>query len=495
MKLASRNIRGVNHPSKQQELRHFLLKHRVDVMGLVETRVKAHNASSIGSKLFGHNWGVADNYQFHPNGRIWLAWNKARTRVDVIHTSTQVITSSLSASCDMPWLLMGDFNVVLHDDEKRSDAMFDHGSMRDFGDFCQQLQLMDLPSQGMFYTWSNKQLADARILCKLDRPGVSDHSPALAYFVTPNVNKGKCFKFLNGWVLHQGFQQTVRDHWVKRFRGTKMYCFFQKLKSLKGELRELHKRNYSLISQRVVEASADLFLTQQQLHSHPGDQVLMQKESSDLEKFLMLRKAELSFSKQRAKIRNIQLNDEGTSYFYAKIKERACKNKIGSILHNGSLATTDASIGEAFVAYYTNLLGVEHSMADFGQLNVGGAKLAEEKHGSLLLPVLESEIRDALFGIADDKAPGIDGFSSGFFKSTWSSTGPDLIAAVRDFFTTNKMLKTVNSTILTLVPKVESPTQVTQFRPIACCTVVYKVISRVLANRLRLVLGDLISMA
>ncbi|KAK9668245.1 hypothetical protein RND81_13G044400 [Saponaria officinalis] len=404
-------------------------------MGLVETRVKAHNASSIGSKLFGHNWGVADNYQFHPNGIIWLAWNKARTRVDVIHTSTQVITC-------LPWLLMGDFNVVLHDDEKRSDAMFNYGSMRDFGDCCQLLQIMDLPSQGMFYTWSNKQLADARTWCKLDRvmgnyawfqanlnvqveflePGVSDHSPALAYFVTQNVNKGKCFKFLNGWILHQGFQQTVRDHWAKRFRGTKMYCFFQKLKSLKGELRELHKRNYSLISQRVAEARADLFLTQQQLHFHPGDQILMQKESSDLEKFLMLQKAELSFSKQRAEIRNIQLNDEGTSYFYAKINERACKNKIGSILHNGSLATTDASIGEAFVAYYTNLLGVEHSMADFGQLNVGGTKLAEEKHASLLLPVLESQIRDTLFGIADDKAPGIDGFSSGFFQSTWSST-------------------------------------------------------------------------
>ncbi|KAK9675707.1 hypothetical protein RND81_11G025200 [Saponaria officinalis] len=187
MKLASWNIRGVNHPSKQQELRHFLLKHRVDVMGLVEIRVKTHNAGMIGAKLFGHNWGLVNNYQYHPNGRIWLAWNKASIKFEVLHLSAQLITgvvnsgfctfwlsivygfntrvgrqelwaelASLSATCSLPWLLMGDFNIVLHDDEKKSTAMFDHGSMRDFGDCCQNIQLIDLPHQGMHYTWSNK---------------------------------------------------------------------------------------------------------------------------------------------------------------------------------------------------------------------------------------------------------------------------------------------------------------------------------------------------
>ncbi|KAK9704781.1 hypothetical protein RND81_07G010500 [Saponaria officinalis] len=490
MRLASWNIRGVNHPSKQQEVRHFLLKHRVDVMGLVETRVKVHSAGRIGAKLFGHNWGLVNNYQFHPNGRIWLAWNKTRVRLEVFHLSTQMITgvvntgscifwlsivyglnyraerqelwhdlASLSTGCSMPWILMGDFNVVLRDDEKKSAGMFDHGSMGDFGDCCQSLQLMDLPYQGVFYTWNNKQFADARTWCKLDWV------------------MGNCDWFHASWDVQVDFLEPaiVREHWQKQFRGTKIYSLFQKLKAIKGALRELHKGSYSHISARVAAARDELFRTQQLLHSQPDDYDLMQQEASDLHHFLQLQKAELSFSQQRAKIRNIQLNDEGSSYFYAKIKERVSKNKIVSISYNDCVATNDTSIGEAFVAYYTNLLGVEQHVEDFGQLNIEGARLDDNKHALLLLllPITDSEIKDALFGIDDDKAPGIDGFSAGFFKSTWSITGHDIIAAV---------------------PKVENPTQVTQFRPIACCTVIYKVISKVLANRLRLILGDLIGM-
>ncbi|KAK9705095.1 hypothetical protein RND81_07G033500 [Saponaria officinalis] len=433
-------------------------------MGLVETRVKVHNAGRIGAKLFGHNWGLVNNYQFHPNGRIWLTWNKTRVRLEVFHLSTQMITG-------VPWILMGDFNVVLRDDKKKSDGMFDHGSM-DFGDCCQSLQLMDLPYQGVFYTWNNKQFADARTWCKLDRvmgncdwfhaswdvqvdflePGVSDHSSVLVCFTTPSENRGQSFKYLNGWAQHQNFQQIVREHWQRQFRGTKMYCLFQKLKAIKGALRELHKGSYSHISARVAAARDELFRTQQLLHSQPDDYDLMQQEASDLHHFLQLQKAEISFSQQRAKIRNIKLNDEGSSYFYAKIKERASRNKIVSISYNDCVATTDTSIGEAFRAYYTNLLGVEQHVEDYGQLNIEGARLDDNKHALLLLPITDSEIKDSLFGIDDDKAPGIDGFSAGFFKSTWSITGHDIIAAVKDFFLTNKMLKTVNSTVLTLVP-------------------------------------------
>ncbi|KAK9681949.1 hypothetical protein RND81_10G039200 [Saponaria officinalis] len=273
MKLAFWNIRGVNRPSKQQELRHFLLKHKVNMMGLVETRVKTQNAGIIGAKLFGHNWGLVNNYQYNPNGRIWLAWNKASINFEVLYLSAQLVTgvvntgfctfwftvvygfntrmgrqelwaelASLSAACSMPWLLMGDFIIVLHDGEKKSTAMSDHGSMRDFGDCSKTFSSWTCPTRGMHYTWSNKQFKEARTWCKLDRvmgncvwfhaswdvqveflePGVSDHSPGLVSFTTPSGNKGNSFKYLNGWSQHESFQQTIRDCWQKKFRGTKM---------------------------------------------------------------------------------------------------------------------------------------------------------------------------------------------------------------------------------------------------------------------------------
>jgi hypothetical protein len=64
---------------------------------------------------------------------------------------------------------------------------------------------------------------------------------------------------------------------------------------------------------------------------------------------------------------------------------------------------------------------------------------------------------------------------------------------VKSFFHSGSLLKEVNSAIITLVPKVPNPFSIIEFRPIACCNVLYKCITKILANRLRSCLSDLIS--
>ncbi|KAL0455526.1 UNVERIFIED_CONTAM: hypothetical protein Slati_0891800 [Sesamum latifolium] len=68
-------------------------------------------------------------------------------------------------------------------------------------------------------------------------------------------------------------------------------------------------------------------------------------------------------------------------------------------------------------------------------------------------PVDREEFKEAKFDIAEDKAPGPDGFSSGFYKAAWSVIGDEITGAVQDFFRTGKLLKQVNATILSLIPK------------------------------------------
>ncbi|CAH1428815.1 unnamed protein product [Lactuca virosa] len=103
------------------------------------------------------------------------------------------------------------------------------------------------------------------------------------------------------------------------------------------------------------------------------------------------------------------------------------------------------------------------------------------------------EIKIALFDIEDDKAPGPDGYSAKFFKVAWEIVGDDFRKAVKEFFCKKKILKEINATAIALVPKVQTPGKVSDYRPIACCNVVYKCISKIIVNRIRDLLGILVS--
>ena len=91
-------------------------------------------------------------------------------------------------------------------------------------------------------------------------------------------------------------------------------------------------------------------------------------------------------------------------------------------------------------------------------------------------PVTELEIRKVIFGIPNDKAPGPDGLSSAIFKHSWGMVGKKISEAVIDFMNTRKLLKEINCTNLVLIPKCDHPSSVTEFRLIACCNLIYKVI-------------------
>lgn len=110
--------------------------------------------------------------------------------------------------------------------------------------------------------------------------------------------------------------------------------------------------------------------------------------------------------------------------------------------------------------------------------------MTEEHQLFLCRPFLDEEIKEAIFSIPEDKSPGPDGYTSGFYKAGWSTIGKEVCIAIQSFFRSGKLLKEVNDTLIIVVPKKYCPKYVSDYMPIACCIVLYKAIVKILTNRL-----------
>nr|GEX42917.1 hypothetical protein [Tanacetum cinerariifolium] len=126
------------------------------------------------------------------------------------------------------------------------------------------------------------------------------------------------------------------------------------------------------------------------------------------------------------------------------------------------------------------------------QVRICLKNLSAEDAGKMIADIY-AEIKRALFDIDDTKDPNRDRFTSALFKKSWSIVGADTYRAIIEFFVIGKMLGEMNATLVSLIPKIQTPNKVTDFKPIAYCNVLYNCISRVLTNKIKPSLGNLVS--
>ncbi|KAL5834207.1 hypothetical protein ACOSQ4_013704 [Xanthoceras sorbifolium] len=108
-------------------------------------------------------------------------------------------------------------------------------------------------------------------------------------------------------------------------------------------------------------------------------------------------------------------------------------------------------------------------------------------------PFSEEEVKKALFQIYPSKAPSPDDMPALFFQRFWDVVGPDVTRTCLRFLNDGGSLGQINSTLITLILKIKVTLRVSDYRPISLCNVIYKIISKVLSNRFRVMLGDVIS--
>lgn len=112
------------------------------------------------------------------------------------------------------------------------------------------------------------------------------------------------------------------------------------------------------------------------------------------------------------------------------------------------------------------------------------------KKNGLGMEVVDNEVCKAVFYMAPPKAPGVDGFYAKLFQSQWDTIGASVCLMVRNVMGGCPLDRRINRTLLSLIPKVQHPGRVTQLKPICLCTVVYKIITKSIVNKLRALMGN-----
>lgn len=175
----------------------------------------------------------------------------------------------------------------------------------------------------------------------------------------------------------------------------------------------------------------------------------------------------------------------------------AChRNRIKGLFDcNGIWQSSKEGLDSVVIDYFQKIFqagGVDNSALDlvFQAVN---PRVSDAMNNSLWATYTMDEVKIALFQMHPSKAPGPDGMSPFFFQKYWDIVGADVSNAVIHFLTTKEIPHDLNFTHVVLVPKTKEPQDMSQLRPIALCNVIYKIASKVLANRLKVFLPDIIS--
>ncbi|GJS50114.1 RNA-directed DNA polymerase, eukaryota, reverse transcriptase zinc-binding domain protein [Tanacetum coccineum] len=413
----------------------------------------------------------------------------------------------------VPWVILGDFNVTMKMDEQSYGCSGISNDMNEFRECIGDIEVEDILSSRFQFTWTKSlKNPNCKTLKKLDRimineiflekysqtHGVflpyliSDHSPAILRIPNAVNAKKKAFRFSNFVTDKREFLPIVRDVWQVEIEGFMMYQVVKKLKLMKARLNHLSWQNGDVFD-RVTKLKEQLKSVQHEVDCNPHNEVIKTKSCKVLNDYNEARRDEKSLLMQKAKVEWLKSGDMNTAFFHKIIKGRLHKGRLMSICNEQGENFENDRVAEQFVKHFQAFLGRTDEVDDFARCNINFPKqVSHEEANRMIRGISNVEIKNAMFEIEDSKALGPNGFTARFYKSAWSIIGSDVCKAILEFFHSGKLLGEVNATLISLVPKIQTPNKVSDFRPIACCNVLYKCISKIITNRLKRFLSDLV---
>ena len=173
------------------------------------------------------------------------------------------------------------------------------------------------------------------------------------------------------------------------------------------------------------------------------------------------------------------MGDQNTEFFHAQSTARRARNRISALVNSiGQVCESKETIHVEVQNFYTNLYTAEEELVIYEVLHHVPAKVIEQMNERPMRPFKAEQVKAALCGMAPSKAPREDGFNAGFYQQHWHLIGEDVTATVLNFQNGGQMSESLNMTVIVLIPKVKNPQNITQYRPISLCNVIYNMCSK-----------------
>ena len=534
------NYRGAGKPATVHELRDLSKQHAPSIVCILESQIEGLRVVNlVGTLGYDKSFAVSSSGR---SGGLGIFWNdeikvevngyseyhidiaveelvNIPTRITFIYGEAQVteryktwdLLRGITGDNTQPWVVMGDFNEVLLQSEhdgvgNRSQAQMD--SVRAALATC---GLTDIGYQGRNWTFEKKVAGGTHTRVRLDRcvanmawctafpNAITDHREAASSDHIPIFldvggvhacrRDPRTFKYELCWERDPALAGVVQAAWA-RSPTDSVAGMRDKLHALATDLSQWDRQHFGNVRAQIKQLQNQL----QEMRGSPGRSGPTGAEIKVTDRLVELYHREEILWRQRARIEWLKHGDKNTYFFHLRASRRRRKNKIKALQRNDGQLTDDTKEMEAMTTKFYKTLYTSEGVQDMDQvLDTVPRKVTDEMNATLNAPYDIKEVKTALFQMFPTKAPGPDGFPAHFFQRHWETCGEEITRMVLRIIDGTESAESINETILVLIPKVKNPTVLSQFRPISLCNVFYKIASKVISNRLKLILPDIIS--
>ncbi|GJZ84480.1 putative RNA-directed DNA polymerase [Tanacetum coccineum] len=324
----------------------------------------------------------------------------------------------------------------------------------------------------------------------LDRK-LSDHCPIVLKDVDLDFGP-KPFRAFDIWLKETDIGNEVEEAWKMEVRSRRPDCRFRnKLKNVKVVLKKWSKERFGAVNEKIEMLKKEAMKWELEAENRTLSEVereaWMKARKSWVDKENELK----CMLRQKSRIKWDIKGDENSKFFHSFIKRRNNKSNIRGLMVNGVWCEDPNLIKAELVRHYKTLFSEGTSIRlifccdRVERISVDDALLVEKEF-------TEEEILKAVRGSGGDKAPGPDGFNFKYIKKFWGILKADLVSAIKWFGDNMEISRGCNASFVTIIPKVTDPIGLGDFRPISLIGCYYKIIAKVLAARIKMVVGKVV---